>query len=135
METKEMGVVEMRLPFKRFFGYKNKLVGFRFNILSWSILCELFNPVIEFHQIEELEKTNPKQLFEKMVLAGVLSYHFKFKNNPVVTELDINYWLYKMSAEKRDFVVLNLQTTILNSKIMGKMMSQIITEKEEEKKN
>lgn len=130
-----MGTVEMRLPFKTFYGLKYKKVGFRFNILSWSILCQLFEPEIEFHQIDELQKTNPLDMFEKMVMAGIKAYQVKY-DNPVVTKEDIKLWLYKLPAEQRDKIVTELQLTILNSKLAGKMLSEIITEsKEPEKKN
>jgi hypothetical protein len=134
MITTELGTVEIRLPFKILFWYKERKVGFRFNILSWTLLCQLFEPEIEFHQIEELQKTNEKQIFEKMVLAGALAYHFKYKNNPVVSVKNINYWLYQMPAGRKDLFVSMIQIAILNSKMMGKTMSSIITESQEEKK-
>lgn len=136
MITTELGTVEMRLPFKTLFGYKEKLVGFRFNILSWSILCQLFTPEIEFHQVDELQNMNEKEMFEKMALAGALSYNFKHKNSPVVTAKDIDYWRNKMPAAKSEEFVTAIRIAILNSKMMGKTMSSIITESTEgEKKN
>jgi hypothetical protein len=146
MIINELGAVEIRLPFKqqiegrKWYGKKytkeiviEKTVGFRFNILAWQIMCQLFEPEIEFFQIEELQKSNPKGIFEKMVLAGALSYHFKYKNNPIVTESDIDYWLNKMPSEQAEKIKLDLQITILNSKIMGKTMSFLIAEDQEEK--
>lgn len=130
------GTVEIQLPFKKFrITYKRK-VGFRFNIAAWAIMCDQFDPPIEFHQIDELTKTNPKELFEKMILAGCLSYESKYKVNQKVTLKNIKYWLYKLPAEQAQKFTIEMQTVILSSKAMGKSIAQIVTEKrEEEKKN
>jgi hypothetical protein len=141
MVSKELGSVEIALPFtkKTWLGNKTveKTVGFRFNTLSWYIMCELFEPAIEFHQIDELQKSQGSEVFEKIVLAGALSYHFKYKNNPVITANDVHYWLHGIQADRRDKIVSTLQVTILNSKIMGKSMTALISESETggEKKN
>ena len=131
--TFEPGTVEIRLPFKRFGITYYKKIGFRFNILAWSILCQLFEPEIEFHEVDELLKTQPKEMFEKMVMAGALSYGYKHKQN--VTLKNVQYWLYKLPREKAEKIQLEIQTTILSSKVMGKTISQIVSEKREEKKN
>jgi hypothetical protein len=133
MITLEPGTVEIRLPFKYLGITIYKKVGFRFNILAWSIVCQLFDPPIEFHQIDEINKTDSKDIFEKMILAGALSYGFKSKQK--VTEKDVKYWLYKQRADKAQFFTITIQTTILSAKVMGKSMSQMISDKKEEKKN
>lgn len=129
MVVTELGTVEIQLPFKSLFGYTDRKVGFRFNILSWSIMCQLFEPEIEFHQIDEIKKTSGAEVFEKMVLAGALAYDFKYpKVNPKVTIENVKYWLNDLPATKRDKIVSELQVTILNSKMMGKTMSSILTD-------
>lgn len=129
----ELGTVVIPLPFPSIFGQRYKKVGFRFNICAWSIMCQLFDPEIEFHQIEELQKTNGEEIFEKMVYGGLLSYHIKYGTNPVVNAERVHYWLYKLPAEQRDKIVLELKLAILNSKMMGKTMSSIISENTEKK--
>jgi len=136
MVSSELGVVEMRLPFKTTFGHKDKMVGFRFNILSWFIMCQYFEPEIEFHQIDELQRENGQEILEKLIRAATESYRLKYNSNSTIKERDIKYWLYEVPAKKRDEIVKTLEQVIRASKVMGKTMEQLISESQEtEKKN
>lgn len=132
MITTELGTVEIRLPFKYYGITINKVVGFRYNILAWSILSDLAG--VEFHEIDELQKTKGLEMFEMLVLAGAKAYEVKYKN-PKVTAKDVKRWIYELPARQQQLFVNQLNVALLNSKMAGKTMTELLVEKESEKKN
>lgn len=130
MITTELGTVEIRLPFKYLGFTVKKKVGFRYNILAWSIVSDLAG--IEFHEIDELQKTRGLEMFEMLVLAGAKAYEVKY-GNPKVTTKDVKRWIYEIPAREQQRFVNQLNIALLNSKMMGKTMTELLTEQGEKK--
>ena len=135
-ETKklELAQVVLLLPVP-FLGIKIKRkIGFKFGTLAYSMLCNLYTPAIDFHQIDEMSKLNNNDFLIKLIVAGAHAYAFLNNKKCNVTEKLVTYWLTAMPAAQKEHFASEINIAVLNSNVVGHKMTDIIEKNKKEVK-
>lgn len=138
METTipNLSEVVIKLPLNFF---TKKEIGFKFGTFAFANMCALFRSEnkpegIEFNEIDEVMKLKSGEAMVKLITGGAMAYAVLHNQKCIVTESLVNKWLTKMSAKDRDAFMDKINVAILNGKVMGKSVSELVDKKQVKKK-
>lgn len=138
METSipNLSEVVIKLPLNFF---RKKEIGFKFGTLAFANMCVLFrskeNPDgIDFHEIDEVMKLKSGEAMVKLITGGAMAYSALYKQKCIVSEELVARWLTKMTAKDRDDFMGKINIAILNGKVIGKTVTELVDKKQVKKK-
>lgn len=126
-------VISLPCPFLKVFK-KKRNIGFKFGTLAYAIVCRLYEPKIDFHQIIEMQQLDKQSATIKLIIGGAYSFAIEHGKKNIVDEKLVNYWINKLRADKRDKFIDKINIAILNCSIVGESMTKLLGEKKEVKK-
>lgn len=104
---------EHSLPFPGLFK-RRKVVGFRFSIAAYAMMCRLYNPPIELNQIEEAQKQGKDQAVIKMIVAAAGAYAWEKQIPCTVTEKLVIWWFNNLKGSELNAFMDKVNVAILN---------------------
>lgn len=126
----ELATVVIKLPV----GLFKRNIGFKFGTLAYSVMCNLFKPAIDFHQIDEVHKTKQNEMIVKLIVGGAYQYSICHKTKCIVTEKMVIKWLEKMNGKQVQEFMDKINIAIASCNVVGKSMAELLEKKDIKKK-
>lgn len=128
--------VVIRLPLNFF---QKKDIGFKFGTLAFANMCALFRSKekpdgIDFDEIDEVMKLKSGEAMVKLITGGAMAYAIIHNQKCLVNEALVTKWLTKMTAKDRDAFMDQINIAILNGRVMGKTVTELVDKKQVKKK-
>lgn len=125
----DTSIIELKLPVP-WFGFRIKRkIGFRFDTMAYAMMCKLFVPEIDFHQVAEISETKKDEVLAKLICGGAMSYAFDKKEKCIVTEKIIDWWIENLPGSQRDLFIDSVNCAILDGKVVGQKVSDLAVKK------
>lgn len=105
--------VEVKLPFPGLFK-RSEMVGFRFSIAAYALMCGLYNPPIEINQIEEAQSKGKDEAVIKLITAAAGAYSWEQKKPCKVTEKIVKWWFANLKGSDLTSFMDKVNVAILN---------------------
>lgn len=105
--------IEIKLPFPGFLSRK-KVVGFRFSIAAYALMCRLYEPPLELNQIEEAQKQGKDKAIIKLVTGAAIAYATEKRVKNLVTEELVKWWFNNLKGHELTSFLDAVNVAILN---------------------